>query len=420
LKEYDYKVFLFCRGRLMTTKPPDPSRRALILGTLAFTVSFAIWGLLAGLMPILKKELSLSASQASLLVALPVVLGALGRIPAGILADRLGGKKVFTVLLFLIVLPAVVLGLVHGYQGYLAVASVLGIAGVSFSIGITFVSRWFPPEKQGTALGIYGAGNIGQSIAVFGAPVLAAAVGIQYAVWTFALAALIYAFCFFRFAEDAEWHQPSKNVVQAIASVAGSRMSWVLSMLYFQTFGGFVALALYMPMLLKETFSLSPSDAGFRTAVFVVLATACRPLGGWFSDRISATHLLYFVLAGLVPCAFMMVSSDLGYFTIGALGAAALVGVGNGAVFKLVPHFFPKDVGTVTGIVGAAGGMGGFFPPLILGYVKDHMGSYGPGFFCLAGYAVFCLVVLYFSIRKPKPAEPVVGQSGEQLAGARP
>ncbi|HEY9869329.1 MAG TPA: MFS transporter, partial [Candidatus Obscuribacterales bacterium] len=163
-----------------------PENRALLLGTLAFTVAFAVWGLLAGLMPILKKELALTAAQASLLVAVPVILGSLGRIPVGMLADRFGGRAVFSVLLFFIVVPAIALGFAETYNMYLMVAVFLGVAGTSFAVGVSYVSRWFPPNKQGTALGIYGAGNIGQSIAVFGAPALAGLLGIKWAVWTFA------------------------------------------------------------------------------------------------------------------------------------------------------------------------------------------------------------------------------------------
>jgi NNP family nitrate/nitrite transporter-like MFS transporter len=377
------------------------SKKALILGTLAFTIAFAIWGLLSGLMPILKKELGLTATQASLLVALPVILGSLGRVPLGILADRYGGKRVFSVLLLFIVLPAIALGFVKGYEAYLTVATILGFAGSAFSVGITYVSRWFAPEKQGTALGIYGAGNIGQSLAVFGAPALAAAFGLSGAVWIFAAIALIYAVVFFRFAEEDEFSTAGKHPLASLLAVGKNKMCWVLSILYFQTFGGFVALALYMPMLLKEVFNLSPSDAGFRTAMFVIIATGARPIGGWLADQFNAAKLLSVTLLGLIPCAFMMVSHDFGYFSVGALLAALLVGLGNGFVFKLVPHYFPKDIGTVTGIVGAAGGMGGFFPPLVLGFVKDHFGTYSPGFYFLAVFAFFAVTVLYLTVLRP-------------------
>ncbi len=375
-------------------------KRALFLGTLGFAIAFAVWGLLSGLMPILKRDLGLTATEASLLVALPVVLGSVGRLPVGILADRYGGKLVFIGILLLMLLPAIALGFANSYSTYMFVAAFLGIAGTSFSVGVTYVSRWFPPEKQGTALGVYGAGNIGHSLAVFGAPALAAVVGINWAVWTFAAVALVYAIVFMRFARDAEWHQRPKSFAESTAIIFKRPMSWVLSLLYFQTFGGFVALGLYMPMLLKELFGLTTADAGFRTAFFVVVATLSRPLGGWASDRFNPDRILTVILFGLIPCAFLMTSPDLGYFTVGALSAAALVGLGNGAVFKLVPSIFPQDVGTVTGLVGAAGGMGGFFPPLILGYCKDHYGSYSPGFYCLAVFAAVCLAVLYLTITR--------------------
>lgn len=376
-------------------------QQALLMGTLAFMISFAIWGLLAGLMPMLKKELHLTASQASLLVAVPVVLGALGRIPAGLLADRMGGRKVMTFLLFLMTVPAFILGFAKDYNSYLITAIFLGLGGMTFSVGVTFVSRWYPPEKQGTALGIFGAGNLGHSIAVFGMPVLAAALGQTIAVWTFAALALVYAFVFSKLARDAEWSQAPKSLSSMLKIFTTQGMCWILSLLYFQTFGGFVALSIYMPMLLKELFDLTPADAGFRTAMFVVLATGARPLGGWLSDKIGSHFVLAASFAGLLPCALLMTNSDFGYFTIGALGAAFLVGIGNGGVFKLVPQYFPKDVGTVTGLVGAAGGMGGFFPPLVLGYCKDHFGSYNPGFYSLAAFAALCLGVLYLAVIRP-------------------
>lgn len=400
----------------MDTFADKEQKKALLLGSLAFAVTFAIWGLLSGLMPILKRELHLTATEASILVALPVALGSLGRLPAGLLADKFGGKRIFLCILFLMLLPAWALGFAHDFTSYAIVAAFLGIAGTSFSVGVTFVSRWFPPQKQGTALGIYGAGNIGHSIAVFGAPALCGIFGISWSVWTFALIALSYAFLFWAIAKDAQWDQKPKSLSDSMNVLFRRPMSWVLSLLYFQTFGGFVALALYMPMLLKELFELTPADAGLRTAIFVLIATLSRPVGGWASDRFRPDRILAILLAFLIPCALLMTSKDLGYFTVGALSAAALVGLGNGAVFKLVPTFFPQDVGTVTGLVGAAGGMGGFFPPLILGYCKDHFGTYSYGFYSLAAFATVCLFVLYVAVirakESPKPEKLVASANG--------
>ncbi|MBX9880168.1 MAG: MFS transporter [Candidatus Obscuribacterales bacterium] len=387
-----------------------PEQKALLLGTLAFTVSFAIWGLLAGLMPILKKELALSAGQASLLVAIPVILGSLGRIPIGILADRFGGRKVFSAILLFMILPAVVLGFVHSYEAFLICGLFLGVAGTSFAVGVSFVSRWFPASKQGSALGIYGAGNIGQSIAVFGAPALASALGgMQWAVWAFSVVALLFAIYFLINAEDAPWKEPPKSLMNSLGLFFTRPRCWLLSMFYFQTFGGFVALSIYMPMLLKDIFDLPITDAGFRTGMFVLLATGARPIGGFLSDKFGGGAILSICYAGLLPCAFMLTSSDLGYFTVGALGAAFLVGLGNGGVFRLVPEYFPKDTGSVTGLVGAAGGMGGFFPPLVLGFCKDHFGTFNPGFYLLALFSLICWLAVYFTILKTKKAfEPVL------------
>ncbi|HEY9787047.1 MAG TPA: MFS transporter, partial [Candidatus Obscuribacterales bacterium] len=157
---------------MMATLANDSSKKALILGTVAFSISFALWGLLSGLMPILKAQLSLSSVQASLLVAIPVVLGSLGRIPIGIASDRFGGKKVFLFVMTAAILPVIGLGFARDYTSFLFLAALLGVAGTSFAVGVTFVSRWYANQNQGTILGIYGVGNIGQSIAVFGAPAL--------------------------------------------------------------------------------------------------------------------------------------------------------------------------------------------------------------------------------------------------------
>jgi len=170
--------------------------------------------------------------------------------------------------------------------------------------------------------------------------------------------------------------------------LAGERLSWLLSLFYFLTFGGFVAFSIYLPVLLKDQFGLTPADAGFRAAGFVVLATLARPLGGWLADRIGGARVLHAVFLGIVPFALLMSWPSMLPFTVGALGCAFLLGNGNGAVFKLVPQYFPKEVGTVTGLVGAMGGLGGFFPPLLLGYFRDHLHTVWPGFALLAGLAV--------------------------------
>ena len=381
------------------------SGRALFFSTTAFAVSFAVWGLIAALAPTFTQEYKLSATEKSLMIAIPVLLGSIGRLFAGMLADRFGGRLIFSVLLVFAAIPAVAIGFSTSYAQLLVFGLLLGVAGTTFPVGVGFTSKWFSAEKQGTALGVYGMGNIGQSIAVFFAPVLALWLGGWRAVFfIFAGITLIWGVVFYIFARDASNVTQRKSLMDSLSVLKSSRLAWILSLFYFLTFGGFVALALYMPTFLREIFNLTPTDAGARTAGFVVLATVLRPVGGWLADKIGGAKVLLFVFAAIAAFSLLLSFSTIVLFTVGALGCAAALGLGNGAVFKLVPQYFSKETGTVTGLVGAFGGLGGFFPPLELGLVKDATGSYILGFVLLSAFAVICLAVNYFTfLRKPLP-----------------
>jgi len=326
------------------------------------------------------------------------LLGSVGRIFAGLAADKFGGRVVFTALLIFSAIPAVAIGFSTSFNQLLFFGLLLGVAGTTFPVGVGFTSRWFPPEKQGAALGIYGMGNIGQSIAVFGAPVLAALLGDWRTVFfIFAAVTLIWGIIFYLTARQSPTAVRPKTLAESLTPLKTSKIAWVLALFYFLTFGGFVALALYMPTLLREIFSLSPTDAGARTAGFVVLATLTRPIGGILADKFGGDRVLVVVFLAIAVLAVFLSSASIVPFTVGALGCAAALGLGNGAVFKLVPQYFPKETGTVTGLVGAFGGLGGFFPPLELGLIKDAMGSYTLGFVLLSGFAMLCLAVNYFA-----------------------
>jgi MFS transporter, NNP family, nitrate/nitrite transporter len=210
--------------------------------------------------------------------------------------------------------------------------------------------------------------------------------------WIFGAASLVWALVFWTGARNAVAARPTP-LIHSARILAHGRVSWALAFFYFITFGGFVALGVYLPTLLKSHFGLSLEDAGMRTAGFVVLATAMRPIGGWISDRVGGARLLIGVFALLAVLALLLISSDFVVFSIGALGIAALLGLGNGAVFKLVPLYFPADVGAVTGLVGAIGGLGGFFPPIVLGILKQSTGSYTLGFVLLALFALAAFTV---------------------------
>ena len=365
----------------------------LTLGTGAFALCFAVFGSMSAMMPIISKHMALTPVQKSIAIAIPVLLGSLGRIPLGILTDRFSGRIIFSVVMVLSIIPAFLMGGVSSYSQLLTYGFFIGVALASFSVGVSFVSGWYPPERQGFALGVYGAGNIGQSLAAYGSPVLAAAIGFKWGFCTFGVLLTIWLVIFAIFARNAPTRGPAKSVAEIVRPLNDNR-SWVLSLYYFLTFGGFVAMAVYLPTLLTEVFRLTPQDAGFRTAGFVVLATAMRPVGGVLADKVGGRAILKWVFPATAVMAILLACPLMSTFTIGALGMAAAIGLGNGAVFKLVPEYFPKSVGGVTGLVGAAGGLGGFFPPLVLGIIKQQTGTFTFGFILLSGFALVCLFVL--------------------------
>ncbi|HZE22803.1 MAG TPA: nitrate/nitrite transporter [Blattabacteriaceae bacterium] len=377
----------------MNSNPDNSRRLQLILGTGAFALCFAVFGSVSAMMPVLKKQFHLAPVQASVAMAIPVLLGSLGRIPLGLLADRIGGRKVFTWTMIVSVVAALLMGKVETYSQLLLFGFFTGIALASFSVGVAFVSGWYPPEKQGFALGVYGAGNVGQSLAAFGAPLVFAYAGFRNTFWSFAALLAVWCVLFIVYAKDAPRTAAPKSFVQMLQPLS-QKMSWVLSFFYFLTFGGFVAMSIYLPMFLTELFKLTPQDAGLRTAGFVLLATLMRPVGGWLSDKVGGITILLWIFPFVAAMALLMTLQTMVPFTVGALGMAAAIGLGNGAVFKLVPQYFPQSIGAVTGLVGAMGGLGGFFPPLALGIIRQQTGSFLWGFVLLAAFALLCLAVV--------------------------
>lgn len=351
------------------------------------------------MMPVLRKEFALTPVQVSIALAVPVLLGSLGRIPLGMLTDRFGGRRVFSAVMAFSVLSAFLMGFVDSYARLLFFGFFTGVALASFSVGVGFVSGWYPPARQGYALGVYGAGNVGQSLAAFGAPFLFAWLGQRGTFWTFAGLLLLWLVFFYASAENAPSAAQPKTLAQLLAPLRDT-MSWVLSLFYFLTFGGFVAMSIYLPVFLVDLFQLTPQDAGMRTAGFVLLATLMRPIGGILADRVGGLTILLAVFPAVTVCALLLTIPQMVPFTIGALGMAACIGAGNGAVFKLVPEYFPGSVGSVTGLVGAAGGLGGFFPPLVVGLVKQQTGSFALGFFFLGLFSLACLMATWWTKRR--------------------
>jgi NNP family nitrate/nitrite transporter-like MFS transporter len=362
--------------------------RALVLATISFALSFAAWGLIGGLAPTFTALYRLTASETALLVAVPVLLGSLARLPMGMLTDLFGGRLVFTALLAFSSLAAFFVPLTGSYRALLAAAFLIGMAGSSFAIGAAFVSRWTPPSQQGTALGIYGLGTMGQSLAVFVGPVVASRFGWEMVFRGTSVALLVWAVIYLTSARNPQRAARPATVAAMAAVLRRAPNAWLLGAFYFLTFGGFVAFSIYLPTLLRAQFGLESADAGLRAAGFVVVATLMRPVGGWLADRIGGAQVLSWVFGGVAVFSLLLTWQSMVPFTVGALSCAMLLGLGNGAVFKLVPEHFPKDTGTVTGLVGALGGLGGFFPPLLLGVFRDRLGAIWPGFILLSATAI--------------------------------
>jgi len=308
----------------------------------------------------------------------------------------------FTLLLLTSALAAWIVPMTSSYGALLAAAFFIGVAGSSFAIGAAFVSRWTPPGRQGTALGVYGLGTLGQSIAVFGGPLVAASMGWPRVFQITSLALVVWAGVFVAAARNPPAPLQPAGVAAMLRVLRHEPHAWLLGAFYFLTFGGFVAFSIYLPTLLRLQFGLSAADAGFRAAGFVVLATAMRPVGGWLADRIGGAQVLSWVFGGIALFAWLLAWPAMVPFTVGALTCAALLGFGNGAVFKLVPERFPRETGTVTGLVGALGGLGGFFPPLLLGVFRDRLGVVWPGFVLLSATALALRVA---NVRVFRPAD---------------
>ncbi len=377
----------------------------LWIATLAFTICFYGWTLYGPLAPQLQRDLGLSGLQMAWLVAIPVIMGSIMRIPLGYLSQRYGGKGVFIWLMILLLFPLCGIAIWHSsYALLLAFGFLAGFAGASFAVGVPFVSNWFPPERRGYALGIYGAGTGGTVLAGLTVPALANAYGIwapiALAVVLFVVMILIYAY----FGSNApDLTTAPAGMLASFDVFRTSFRAWTLTLVYFITFGGFVAMFLYLPQILVSVYGLSKTDAGFRAAGFALVAVIGRPIGGWLSDRFGAERVLIYTVAWAAAAAALL---SAGYtwmlpFTFCCLTLAAAFGAGSGAVFKVVGTDFPASVGAVTGVVGAAGGLGGFFPPLIMGIVRTFTGTYALGFALLGVISAVCLALII-----PRPASP--------------
>jgi len=393
------------RDRQETTSP----WLMLVMATVGFAVNFWAWALISPLGPLFRQQGtlgSLSESDVALMVAIPVLVGSLGRILVGALTDRYGGRIMFPLVSAATVVPILFLAFValDSYTLILVGGFFLGIAGTSFAVGVPFVNAWFPPERRGLAVGIFGAGMGGTAISALTTVKLFTNVGEKAPFLITAAALAAYAVAAWLLLRDAPGRVvPTTSLRARLVANAKLPITWQAAILYAVAFGGYVAFSVYLPAYLKTEYGLSPAGAANRMAGFVVVAVIMRPIGGWLSDRIGPVPVLMagyaVVVAGAgVAAAHPPVDS------VGAaafLSMAAALGCGSGATFALIARVTePARVGGVTGLVGAAGGFGGFVPPLLMGYIYGRTESYAIGLAMLSVTAALTLVLTATVVRR--------------------
>jgi len=365
----------------------------LVLSTLSMIIAFSVWSILSPVAGKIQEMYGLTGLQKSILIAIPVLLGSVMRIPIGILADRVGGRRVYVLTMLFLTLPLIGASFTSSYEGLLLCAFFIGMAGTTFAVSIAYVSRCFPPEKQGLILGIAGIGNLGTAVASFLAPQIMNLWGLPWMFRIFAFAILIMSVIFWFGTIEFAKPKEGKTLKQSL-EVMKNKETWVLSGYYFLTFGGFVTFGIYLPILFQDLFHLDAVQAGGLTGIFVIGATLIRPVGGYLSDKYGAVKVLNIVFSSILFTSILLAlwQGPLLLFMAECLLMAIMLGTGNGAVFKRVAEVSRGNMGAVTGVVGAAGGLGGFFPPILLGIFKDYLGDYMLGFVLLSFFALVCLV----------------------------
>jgi MFS transporter, NNP family, nitrate/nitrite transporter len=384
----------------------------LILALLGFTITFWAWNIVAPLGTRYSAELGLSATQTSLLVAMPVLVGSLGRVPVGALADRYGGRLMFTVLTLASAVPVLLVafaGSLGSYALLLVFGFFLGLAGTTFAVGIPFVNAWFEPSRRGFATGVFGAGMGGTALSAFFTPRLVRSIGyIPTHLLIAGALVVVGALLWLLMRDSPAWKPNLAPVVPKLAAAAKLPLTWQMSFLYAVTFGGFVAFSTYLPTYLKNVYAFGLTGAGTRTAGFAIAAVIARPIGGIVADKIGPRKVVAISLAGAAVMALIIALRLPPEIPAGSAFVlmALFLGLGTGGVFAWVAELAPAErVGTVTGIVGACGGLGGFFPPLVMGATYNEAAqSYTIGLVLLTITASGALLFTLFGMRRKTPA----------------
>jgi len=382
---------------------------------LYFDTSFMVWVLLGALANSIVPDFGLTESQRGLMLAIPLLGGSLLRLVLGLLTDHIGARRTGILGLLLTLIPLLLGWLwVDNYSTVLLVGLLLGVAGASFAAALPLASRWYPPEHQGMAMGIAGAGNSGTALATLFGPMLAKSFG-WHAVFGFSLIPMVLTLIVFvLFAKDSPSHPAPKSLAD-YGKVLGMRDTWWFCLFYSVTFGGFVGFAVFLNSFFHLQYGLDRVEAGYFATLCVISGSFLRPIGGYFADRFGGIRMLTLLylgvglmMLGLSALPPLAVGTALMFLGMGMLG------MGNGAVFQLVPQRFPKEIGVITGIVGAAGGVGGFFLPNLLGSLKQLTGSFASSFLIFSAVGFVCAVALFRVSRVWEGA--FVGRGGRAAA----
>lgn len=366
----------------------------LTLQTLSLVAGFMAWSIISPLMPFISQDIKINPGQLSIILAIPVILGSILRVPFGYLTNIIGAKWVFFCSFIILLFPIFFLGQAQSPGMLMASGFFLGVGGAIFSVGVTSVPKYFSKDKVGLANGIYGMGNIGTAISSFLAPPIAGIVGWQTTVRSYLIIIAIFAILMF-FLGDAKEPKVKVPLGAQVKDLSSNYKLYYLSLWYFITFGAFVAFGLFLPNYLVNNFGIDKVDAGIRSGVFIALATFLRPVGGILGDKFNAVKVLMIDFVVMIIGAVILgVSSHIALFTIGCLTISICAGLGNGLIFKLVPSYFAKESGTANGIVSMMGGLGGFFPPLVITYVTSLTGSSHLAFILLAVFGILAFITM--------------------------
>ena len=373
----------------------------LISAFLYFDISFMVWVLFGPMTPFIAEQLHLSATQKGLITAVPLLGGSFFRPVLGLLADRLGGRRVGLIGLSLTLIP-LILGWHFATQLWqlYTVGFLLGIAGASFAVALPLAGRWYPPEHQGLAMGIAGAGNSGTLIATLLSPRLAQHYG-WHSVFGMALLPICAVLVIFYLLARNSPSNSAPKPWSSYGALLRTADTWRLCLLYSLTFGGFVGMTSFLSVFFHDQYHLSKITAGDLTTIVVLSGSFLRPVGGWLSDRFGGFRMLIGLFGGIALCLMFICALPPIAVVVSLLFVVmGMLGMGNGAVFQMAPQRFPREIEIITGIVGAAGGLGGFFLPSLLGMLKDLTGTYAAGLACFAFFtAAICVLLLEFGVR---------------------